>query len=122
MLGQQLKLANLKPVKRIHYRLDPMHSKVNSVRRVMHYLSTEKARSTGPKTAFKYDFVSDRSEPTITLTFHDDDQLKVTFKTANLTDYEIVYEMNKIVLPRVKEEKAVVMQTKGSTKLGKKKK
>lgn len=69
----------------------------------MTIISNEKITRTGPKTSFKHEFVSDRSEPTMTLTFHDTDK-KAVFKTANLTEAEMIYEMNKIVLPLVKEE------------------
>ena len=67
-------------------------------------MSHERVTRTGPKTAFKFDFVSDRSEPEIKLTFLDDNDLNVLIKTANLSMFDIIFEMNKIVLPLVKEE------------------
>ncbi len=111
----QLKLVNLKPVKRVHYKVDPLHPKANSIREVMIQLSADRIRKTGVKTAYKYDFVSDRSEPVIELKFHDDDRV-LEFSTANLTSPEIIYELNKFVLPLVKEETVVATKTKGSTK------
>ena len=76
----------------------------------MSIISNDKIVRTGPKTVFKYDFISDRSEPEINLTFLDDD-LKVQFKTSYLSVYEIIYEMNKIVLPLVKEDTAQTLSS-----------
>ena len=66
-------------------------------------ISEEKVVKTGPKTAIKYDFVTDRSAPLVTLTFHDNDA-SVIFKMAEMTEHEVICEMNKIVLPLVKAE------------------
>jgi hypothetical protein len=78
----------------------------------MQQLTNKYVKRTSAKTAFKYDFLSDRSEPSITFTFHDDERT-VVFQTANLTNHEIIYEMNKITLPLVKEDK-VATGTKGA--------
>lgn len=87
----------------------------------MTIISKEKVTKTGPKTIFKYDVVSDRSEPSLTLTFHDVDT-KVVFKTAYLTPTETIYEMNKIVLPLVKEDVVTAAPEAGKgSKKGKKK-
>ena len=69
----------------------------------MTIISSEKVTRTGPKTSFKYDFISDRSEPQINISFLEED-LKLEFKTSYLTPLEILYEMNKYVLPFVKED------------------
>ena len=73
----QIKAINLKPVKRIQFLVDPLHRRSGSIRQLMTILSNEKITRTGPKTAINYKFVSDRSEPKVTLTFHDDAELKV---------------------------------------------
>ena len=70
---------------------------------VMTIISNEKVTRTGPKTVFKYDFISDRSEPQINISFLEED-LKLEFKTSYLTVLDILYEMNKYVLPFVKED------------------
>ena len=73
----QIKAIDLKPVKRIQFQVDPLHRRSSSIRQLMTIISDEKVSRTGPKTAINYKFVSDRSEPKVTLTFHDDAELKV---------------------------------------------
>ena len=116
----QIKAINFKPVKRVVFKVDPLHRKSASIRNLMTIVSDEKVSKTGLKTIFKYNFVSDRCDPTLTLTFHDNDT-KVVFETANLTDHEVIYEMNKIVLPLVKEEVVKVADAAAAGQSGKKK-
>lgn len=111
---QQIKAINLKPVKRVVFNVDPLHPRSSSIRRLMTLMSSEKITKTGPKTAFKYDF-SKKGEPEVTLTFHDNDS-KALFKMAYLTEHDMIYEMNKIVLPLVKEESVSVMDLKQQKK------
>ena len=61
----------------IQFQVDPLHRRSSSIRQLMTIISDEKASRTGPKTAINYKYVSDRSEPKVTLTFHDDAELKV---------------------------------------------
>lgn len=103
-LRLQFKAINLKPVKRIHFKVDPLHPQSHSIRQLMSMISHEKVTRTGPKTTYKYEFLSDRSEPEVQFTFLDDQDLKLLIKTANLGLIDILYEMNKIVLPLVKED------------------
>lgn len=116
----QIKAINLKPVKRIQFQVDPLHPRSSSIRQMMTLLTDEKVTKTGPKTAINHKFVSDRSEPTVTLTFHDDPELKAVFKMAYLTEHEAIYQMNKIVLPLVKEDVVNVesKQSKGAAGKG----
>ena len=100
----EIKKINFKPVKRVLFTCDPCHPRANHIRRLMTTISAEKIVKTGPKTIFKYDFVTDRSEPSLALTFHDNDNT-VIFKMAEMTEHEVIAEMNKIVLPLVKDEK-----------------
>ena len=76
---EQIKAINLKPVKRIQFLVDPLHPRSGSIRQLMTLITNEKVSRTGPKTAITHKFVSDRSEPTVTLTFHDDAELKVSY-------------------------------------------
>ena len=76
---EQIKAINLKPVKRIQFQVDPLHPRSGSIRQLMTLITNEKVSRTGPKTAITHKFVSDRSEPTVTLTFHDDAELKVSY-------------------------------------------
>jgi len=112
----QIKAINLKPVKRMQFQVDPLHRRSSSIRQLMTIISDEKITRTGPKTAINYKFVSDRSEPKVTLTFHDDAELKAVINMAYLTEHEAIYHMNKLVLPLVKEESANVEQSKGAKK------
>jgi len=113
----QIKAINLKPVKRIQFQVDPLHRRSASIRQLMTIISDEKVSRTGPKTAINYKFVSDRSEPKVTLNFHDDAELKAVINMAYLTEHEAIYHMNKIVLPLVKED---VVSTEVTTKGAKK--
>jgi len=112
----QIKAINLKPVKRMQFQVDPLHRRSSSIRQLMTIISDEKITRTGPKTAINYKFVSDRSEPKVTLTFHDDAELKAVINMAYLTEHEAIYHMNKLVLPLVKDETANVEQSKGAKK------
>ena len=76
---EQIKAINLKPVKRIQFQVDPLHPRSGSIRQLMTLITDEKVSRTGPKTAITHKFVSDRSEPTVTLTFHEDAELKVGY-------------------------------------------
>lgn len=112
----QIKAINLKPVKRIQFQVDPLHPRSGSIRQLMTLITDEKVSRTGPKTAITHKFVSDRSDPTVTLTFHEDAELKAVFNMSYLTEHEAVYQMNKIVLPLVKAEVVSVEKSKGSAK------
>jgi len=111
----QIKAINLKPVKRMQFQVDPLHRRSSSIRQLMTIISDEKITRTGPKTAINYKFVSDRSEPKVTLTFHDDAELKAVINMAYLTEHEAIYHMNKLVLPLVKDE-TVSVESKGAKK------
>jgi len=115
----QLKTVNMKPVKKVHYKFDPFHPKPHSIMQVMFHLSAEKIQKSNPKCLWKTEVVCDRSEPTITLELNEGDTLM--FKTANLQLLEILSTLNGYVLPRVKEETAPVVETKGAAGAGKSK-
>jgi len=109
----QLLNVNMKPVKKVQYTFDPFHPHVESIRKVMNLLSTERIQKSNPKCFFKTDVVCDRSEPTIRLDLEDGGG-SLLFKTGNLSVEEIITMMNEYVLPRVKVEKAAVTQSKGA--------
>lgn len=98
----QVKKVNMKPVKKVHYKLDPFHPKPHSILNVMTHLSNEKIQKSNPKCLWKTEMVSDRSEPTIKIELNEGDSL--LFKTANLRAVEILEIMNNYVLPRVVAE------------------
>jgi len=82
----------------------------------MTLITDEKVSRTGPKTAITHKFVSDRSEPTVTLTFHEDAELKAVFNMSYLSEHEAIYHMNKIVLPLVKADVVSIEKSKGAGK------
>merc|ERR1739848_685820 len=81
---KQIKRLNLKPVKRMHFSLDPFHPSAKSMRHLLYHFSSEKVRGTNPKCVYKTDILSDRSKPTINVHLDDsiDDLCRITFKTA----------------------------------------
>ena len=56
----QIKLVNLKPVKRMHFTFDPFNPQVKSIRHILFHFSSEKIRATNAKCVYKTDIVSDR--------------------------------------------------------------
>jgi len=114
----QLIKVNMKPVKRVHYTFDPFHPRVDSIRHVIHHYSCERIQKSNPKCIFKTEVVCNRSEPTLKVELDEGNSL--LFKTAHLTVEEIVTMINDYVLPRVKEETAVVTESKGAKTTAKK--
>ena len=117
-LSDAILSVNLKPITRIKYTWDPMHPRVQSVRKVMFYLSSEKVRNTNPAVFAKTEVVNDRSEPMAQYDLVDGRRL--VFKTAYLTPLEVIGTINKYALPLVKEDKAPAAESKGAGKIGKK--
>jgi len=108
----QLIKVNMKPVKRVHYTFDPFHPKVDSIRKVIHRFSCERIQKSNPKCFYKTEVVCDRSEPTMKIELDEGNSL--LFKTANLSEEEIVTMINDYVLPRVKADAPVVTESKGA--------
>jgi len=108
----QLIKVNMKPVKRVHYTFDPFHPRVDSIRHVIRHFSCERIQKSNPKCFFKTEVVCNRSEPTIKIELDEGNSL--LFKTAHLSTEEIVTMINDYVLPRVKEEKPAVTESKGA--------
>lgn len=113
---RNFKLLNLSPVKRVHFKMDPMrYEDVKSIREVMWYLSKPKVRATNVKCVFKNEILGDRSPPVIILTLNQDDK-KIEFYTEKLSTLDIAYEMNKHVLPLVEVKEADNLTSKQSKK------
>ncbi|XP_020279328.1 39S ribosomal protein L53, mitochondrial [Pseudomyrmex gracilis] len=93
LASTQVKLINLKPVKRIIVRFDPFHENVTETRRFLTILTYPKVVKTNPYCVLKTDVVCDRSEPTITFNLQSDE--KVILKTANLSCLNILELYNK---------------------------
>jgi len=119
-IARQIKLVNLKPVKRLQFTFDPFNPQVKSIRHILFHFSSEKIRATNPKCVYKTDIVSDRSEPTLKVLLDDnDDNLgSIVFKTANLKPEDVLTKFNEMVLPLVKVEVEEDRTTKGAKKGG----
>jgi len=117
-IARQVKIINLKPVKRMHFTFDPFNPTVKSIRHTLFHFSSDKVRGTNPKCVYKTDIVSDRSEPTIKVLLDDnDDNLgTIVFKTANLKAEDVLTKFNEMVLPLVKVEVEEERTTKGVKK------
>jgi len=127
-IARQVKLINLKPVKRMHFSFDPFNPSVKSMRHTIFHFTSEKVRGTNPKCIYKTDILSDRSEPTLKVTLEDnsDNLGTIVFKTANLKSEDVLTKFNEMILPHVKVETEEDRTTKGAkkggaTKKGKKK-
>jgi len=96
-LGQQLKLVDLRPVKRITYKFDPFHPNTKDFRKLMFLMSSTKIRDTNYNCEFKTEVLSNMSEPEILCKLENGNQVK--FEAVNLTNLEILQAFNRIVLP-----------------------
>ncbi len=110
----QCKLVNLQPCKKVTYTFDPFLKSAETVRKVMFVLSGEKVRATNPKCLFKVDVIDNRADPVIQVDLGGDNEgKKVVFEAAFLNAHEVLSEFNRLLLPLVKVEETVVMQSKG---------
>lgn len=112
LLNREVLNVNLKPVTRIHFKWDPFHPKVKSVRDLMFLMSAERIRATNPKCTFKTEAVNDRAEATLRVALEDGRNL--VFKLGHLNALDVISILNKHVLPMVKIEKETVLESKGS--------
>lgn len=119
---RQMGLVDLKPVKKMTFTFDPIRKDVRSLRQWMHHMTAEKRKKTNVKCIFRFEVVSDRSEPTVKVELNEaEGGGTILFKSANLSQLELVSEFNKMVLPLVKEEEQPTgMVTTKATKLQKK--
>lgn len=110
--------VNLQPVKKVTYQFDPFRPDVRSIRYVMTRLSIRRIRATNVKCVFKTDVLSDGSDPLIKFDLNDGRTLK--FKAGTLSEFDIVSNLNRIVLPLVVAEES--QSTSAKPKPAKKKK
>lgn len=113
---KQVWAMNLKPVKRVQFSFDPFYPRVQSIRMLMHYMTKPKIKSTNVKCLFKFDVLSDGSEPTMKVELNEGKTL--VFKAGNLSRLELVSEFNRHVLPLVTEDVKAV-ETKSAKTGGK---
>ncbi|KAJ0182437.1 hypothetical protein K1T71_001806 [Dendrolimus kikuchii] len=126
-IGKQLKLVNLKAVKRITVKFDPFGNNVTHTRNFLHYISAPRISLTNPNCALKTEVVCDRSDPVVEISIlpaiaETSNIKKVTLKSGNLTCLEILQLLNKHVSTLAPVEQPVsTIQTKLEKKKTKKK-
>jgi large subunit ribosomal protein L53 len=113
---KQLKMVNLKPVKKINVQFDPFHPNAVTARDFLFHISNPKVVETNLNCVIKPNVVCDRSEPEIKIDLLDSGS--VTFLANNLTVLEILQQFNKHISSQVKPEEAKPAQV---TKLEKQK-
>ncbi|KAJ8927044.1 hypothetical protein NQ314_020531 [Rhamnusium bicolor] len=99
---KQLKLVNLKPVKKIQIQFDPFHPNAATARNFLFHISSPKVAETNLNCAIKTNIVCDRSEPEIRIDLLDSGSIK--FLTNNLTVLEILQHINKHISSKVKDD------------------
>ncbi|KAL1506672.1 hypothetical protein ABEB36_005995 [Hypothenemus hampei] len=118
-IQKQLKVVNLKPVKRIKVKFDPFHQSAVVAREFLFHINTPYVQDTNLNCIIKPDVVCDRSEPEIKVDLLESGSIK--FLANNLTVLEILQLFNKHISSTVKEEEISVPQTKTQSKtVGKK--
>ncbi|XP_028137446.1 39S ribosomal protein L53, mitochondrial [Diabrotica virgifera virgifera] len=101
-INKQLKLVNLKPVKKIQVQFDPFHANAVTARDFLFHISTPKVIETNLSCVIKPNVVCDRSEPEIKIDLGDAGTVK--FLANNLTVLEILQQFNKHISSKVPVE------------------
>ncbi|KAG7198080.1 hypothetical protein KM043_018248 [Ampulex compressa] len=94
-IAKQLRILNLKPVKRVVVQFDPFHEQAKETRDFLFHISGAKIAATNPNCIIKTNILCDRSEPTITFNLESGD--KVLVKSTNLSSLNILEIYNKHV-------------------------
>jgi len=116
---QELKIANIQPVKKITYTFDPIREDFQSIRNFMFFWNKPKVLETNLKVLVKTEIVDDRREPVINFELNDGRTIEI--RTSLLKELEIARIVNHYLLPLVTEEKAGA-ETKSAKDAGKGKK
>ncbi|CAH1159750.1 unnamed protein product, partial [Phaedon cochleariae] len=106
---KQLKLVNLKPVKKIQVQFDPFHPNAVTARDFLFHISSPKVTETNLSCVIRANVVCDRSEPEIKLELADSGVVK--FLANNLTVLDILQQINKHISSKVKEDPIVPLST-----------
>lgn len=112
--NDEVKRVNLQPVKRVHFKFDPFRPNVRGIRVLMTRFSYKKVRATNHKCLFKTDVLSDGSDPLVKVELNNGKNL--TFKAGTLSEYDMLYHFNRIVLPLVEDTEAPAKETKATKK------
>ncbi|KAK9504778.1 hypothetical protein O3M35_008966 [Rhynocoris fuscipes] len=89
---KQLKSVTLKPVKRVQFKFDPFHEKVEQTRYFLYHLTTPSVLKTNLNCTFKTKILCDRSDPSINFTLANGEEIE--FKSANLSALEMLKLFN----------------------------
>ncbi|XP_053679279.1 uncharacterized protein LOC128730265 [Anopheles nili] len=123
-IGKQLKLVNLKAVKRITVSFDPFHENAIPTREFLHHLSAPKISQTNPSCVLKTEVFCDRRPPSVIFQLIPSVQAEanlknIEFNSENLSTLELLKLCNKHVSTLApKEIAASVAKTKSEKKAG----
>jgi large subunit ribosomal protein L53 len=119
-IAKQLRLLNLKPVKKIEVKFDPFKKNVTETREFLFSLTGTEVLATNLNCKVKTDILCDRSEPSVTFTLSSNEV--IVFKTGNLTNLELLRLCNKHITPlaSTEEPETVAPKTKSEKKASKK--
>ncbi|CAH0560731.1 unnamed protein product [Brassicogethes aeneus] len=104
-ISKQLKLVNLKPIKRINVQFDPFHPNAVTTRDFLYHITSPKVTETNLNCLIKTNVVCDRSEPEIKIDLNDSGSIK--FLANKLTVLEILQQINKHISSKVPPEDPV---------------
>ncbi|XP_076274280.1 mitochondrial ribosomal protein L53 [Rhynchophorus ferrugineus] len=112
---KQLKLINLKPVKRIEVQFDPFHPKAITARDFLYHVCAPKIQETNLNCSIKTNIVCDRSEPYIKVHLLESGSIK--FLLNDLTVLEVLKKINehissKVVVEEISTADSTVTKTK----------
>ncbi|CAG9855688.1 unnamed protein product [Phyllotreta striolata] len=101
-IQKQLKMVNLKLVKKIQVQFDPFHPNAVTARDFLFHISKPYVLETNLSCIVKTNVVCDRSEPQIKIDLGDSRTVK--FLADNLTVLEILQQFNKHISSKVPKE------------------
>uniref|UniRef100_A0A336MSH9 Large ribosomal subunit protein mL53 n=1 Tax=Culicoides sonorensis TaxID=179676 RepID=A0A336MSH9_CULSO len=125
-ITKQVKLLNLKAVKRITITFDPLHENAVETRNFLWHLSLPKVQLSNPNCALKTEIVCDRRPGEVKFQLLPSIAEKVKVKqvnlnSGNLSTLELLQLTNKLITVHAPKEEALnVVKTKSEKKAGKK--
>lgn len=114
-IAKQVKLINLKPVRRVLLKFDPFTKEATETRLFLYNISQPKVRGTNPSCPIKTEVLCDRSDPSVYFKLINGES--VLFKCKNLTALEMLKLVNAhITVLAPKEEPVATVVTKAQKK------
>ncbi|PSN44290.1 hypothetical protein C0J52_12960 [Blattella germanica] len=111
-IAKQLKKVNLKPIKRVVFKFDPFRENVTETRNFLCNLTCATVQQTNLNCKVKTEILCDRADPSVTFLLDNDET--IIFKSANLTNLELLQLYNKHITSLVPPPtETATPQTKG---------